>query len=194
MALIFVTQHQPDGTRKYDVWRPLTDADWDRFLRLTQPEHSCGYLVTEGNDHLENVPAAQRDEFFEENGGEYGDFESLGLPAMLEANARPLDDDAWLALERAAKNPVKRSVTMAKKTKETPQVEPGTGPRTRFKPDAAQKIKVVATSNPRRKTSKTYEAFNIYKNGMTVDAFKQAGGKLLDLKADVDRGHVTLED
>lgn len=69
--------------------------------------------------------------------------------------------------------------------------------RTRFTVDKESVIRVKAAANPRRKGSKTFEIFEQYEDGMSVADFleksKPIGGGLVDLKADIERGHIGLE-
>jgi hypothetical protein len=55
-------------------------------------------------------------------------------------------------------------------------------------------ITVVAEKNPRRANSETYKIFELYKNGDTVEQFVKKGGRIIDAKADAERGHIKLSD
>lgn len=72
-----------------------------------------------------------------------------------------------------------------------------TNKRTRFKINRDSKIIVLAEANPRRKSSKTFEIFEQYVSGMTIGDFlekaKPLGGGLVDIKADIARGHIKVE-
>lgn len=54
------------------------------------------------------------------------------------------------------------------------------------------KITVLAEKNPRREGSKTFEKFALYETGMTVAEFVGKGGRLIDVKADLERGHIAV--
>jgi len=54
------------------------------------------------------------------------------------------------------------------------------------------KIKILTAENPRRKGTATFDMFNLYKDGMTVAEYLAAGGRLIDVKADVERKHIEL--
>ena len=56
-----------------------------------------------------------------------------------------------------------------------------------------QVITVLATENPRRKNSETYKIFDLYKDGDTVAEFIKKGGRIVDVKADVERKHISLK-
>jgi hypothetical protein len=48
--------------------------------------------------------------------------------------------------------------------------------------------------NPKREGSAGYKRFAIYKNGMRIRDFLQAGGKTIDLDWDRERGFIATED
>jgi hypothetical protein len=54
------------------------------------------------------------------------------------------------------------------------------------------KITVLAEKNPRREGSKTFKKFALYETGMTVAEFVSKGGRLIDVKADLERGHIAV--
>ena len=59
--------------------------------------------------------------------------------------------------------------------------------------DKDAKITVLAETNPRRAGTVTHKIFELYKNGMTVGEFVAAGGRLIDVKADIERKHISIE-
>lgn len=56
-----------------------------------------------------------------------------------------------------------------------------------------RKIKVIAKENPKREGSASYDRFEIYENGMTVDEFKEAGGTAADLRHDEEKGFISVK-
>jgi len=46
--------------------------------------------------------------------------------------------------------------------------------------------------NPKRKPSKSFDRFDLYKTGMTVAEYIAAGGVAGDIMHDVNKGHITL--
>ena len=77
---------------------------------------------------------------------------------------------------------------MAKKAKKA------TTKRTpKFAPEQRITLLVEKGTNPRRKNSRTGKVFGYYKNGMTVAQFlEKKDAKMVDLVADVDRGHIKV--
>lgn len=56
-----------------------------------------------------------------------------------------------------------------------------------------KKITLVSEKNPKREGSKSHKRFALYKTGMTVGEFVDAGGLFADLAWDAERGFVTIE-
>ena len=54
-------------------------------------------------------------------------------------------------------------------------------------------ITVLAEGNPKRAGSASYERFELYKDGMTVGEYIEAGGKRADVQWDVDHEHISIE-
>jgi hypothetical protein len=54
-------------------------------------------------------------------------------------------------------------------------------------------IVYVSPTNPKKAGSASYDRFALYREGMTVDEFVQAGGTIADVKWDAERGHIRLE-
>lgn len=55
-----------------------------------------------------------------------------------------------------------------------------------------KKIHIKAETNPRRKGSLGYKSFNIMKEGMLVEDFLAAGGRMVDLRSDVNHKYVEV--
>lgn len=56
-----------------------------------------------------------------------------------------------------------------------------------------KKITLISEKNPKREGSKSHKRFALYKNGMTVGEFVDAGGLFADLAWDSERGFVSIE-
>jgi len=54
-------------------------------------------------------------------------------------------------------------------------------------------ITVVVEANPKREGSKGAERFDLYKTGMTVQAFKDAGGTMADVRWDREHGYIEVD-
>lgn len=54
------------------------------------------------------------------------------------------------------------------------------------------KINILASENPKRKNSASFDRFALYKNGITVDAYVSAGGRRIDIGWDVKRNFISL--
>ena len=65
------------------------------------------------------------------------------------------------------------------------------GKSKRFADD--QVITVLAEKNPKRNGSKCYDRFNLYKNGITVKQYVEAGGKRDDIRWDSERGYIQVQ-
>ena len=65
------------------------------------------------------------------------------------------------------------------------KAKPERKPRGAFDPEA--KITAVASPNPKREGSKAHAVFSLYREGMTVAEFIQAGGSNDDLRWDAAR-------
>lgn len=64
------------------------------------------------------------------------------------------------------------------------------GKRGRPSDFAGKKLYVKTAENPRREGSHGAASFALIKNGMTIDEFVAAGGRMADLRWDVAKGHV----
>ena len=53
-------------------------------------------------------------------------------------------------------------------------------------------IKILVENNPKRKGTLTYERVALYKDGMTVAEYVQAGGRTGDVNHDVEQGYISL--
>lgn len=59
--------------------------------------------------------------------------------------------------------------------------------------DPSAIIRILATENPKRPGSESYTRFALYQDGMTVQAFLDAGGRRADLVWDTEKGFISLE-
>lgn len=53
-------------------------------------------------------------------------------------------------------------------------------------------IRMLVDHNPKRKGSRSYDEFNLYRDGMTVNEWFQVGGSRASLKWDADKGFIEL--
>jgi len=92
-----------------------------------------------------------------------------------------------------SKTPKAVKANGAKETKSkvvpTPREKQGT-----YKYDRDARIQVCVEKNPKREGSKGYKMFEIYKNGLTIREFLQAGGRTIDIDWDRERGFIATED
>ena len=56
-----------------------------------------------------------------------------------------------------------------------------------------KQVHLLVEGNPRRSGSATYEIYQLYENGLRVRDFVERGGRLIDVKADIERGHIRLD-
>jgi len=63
-----------------------------------------------------------------------------------------------------------------------------------YKYDRDARIQICVPKNPKREGSNGYKRFALYKNGMRIRDFLQAGGKTIDLDWDRERGFIATED
>jgi len=63
-----------------------------------------------------------------------------------------------------------------------------------YKYDRDARIQICVPKNPKREGSAGYKRFALYKNGMHIRDFLQAGGKTIDLDWDRERGFIATED
>ena len=57
-----------------------------------------------------------------------------------------------------------------------------------------RKIKILVDENPKQQGSESRERFKLYKNGMTIKAFLDGGGKRIDITWDTKKGYIRLEE
>jgi hypothetical protein len=96
------------------------------------------------------------------------------------------------AAKKAAAAPAKKAAPAAKKApaKKAAAEEGGTrGRAPNIGGDA--KIKVIVKENPKRAAAA--DRFALYKNGMTVDEYLEAGGKRADVNWDVAQGFIEVK-
>lgn len=77
---------------------------------------------------------------------------------------------------------VSKKAATAKKTKEA----------VRTFVDKSLRIVKLVKDNPRKKGTFGFKSFSKIKNGMTVEAFQEAGGRLKDMHWDVNHGYLKL--
>ena len=193
---IFVVQYTESERNSFAVLRLEDESQWDRFIVTKLPDHVCGYLVTDEHS-LRDIPLLQRQKYHASvRPGEELDRKSAGesqFMRLLRETAVEFSDERLKAISQVTN---KRRVSMAEAaTKDKApkaQRSQAVGERTRFTLDPQKKITIKAVENPRRKGSDTYEKFKLYKNGMTVEQALKAGLRMVDLKADIERGHIAV--
>lgn len=216
---IFVVRYLASERSEFHTFHVRAPADWEQLLQAKLPEHTCGYLIRSNGVgwHLDGVPRHQRQKFCDQTLG------AADEPARREAqldrfllalqrNAVDLSD-SWL----------KQQAKLAKREPQTPQAQArettgekhvsstetvtkksvGRKPKAeKIKKTGGSRVKlfqeddvitVVAKENPRRQGSKTYDIFKLYKTGMKVKDFVAKGGRVVDVKADLDRGHISVK-
>lgn len=85
---------------------------------------------------------------------------------------------------------------MANKSKTNLTVHKGgkkaTAPATRNRLDPKLTIVKQVTGNPRREGTFGYHSFSLIKNGITIEKFVQKGGRMKDLRWDLEHGYVKV--
>lgn len=76
------------------------------------------------------------------------------------------------------------------RAKTSPAVKRGAGSRSRI--DRDMKIHKLVSENPRKKGTEGYKSWDIMTNGMKVGTFLEKGGRIQDLKWDLERKRVEL--
>lgn len=95
------------------------------------------------------------------------------------------------ALEKLVGRPIVRSVPKKNAQRARTQ-QRSKQPRPVLRDDRV--IRVLAESNPKKKGTKSYDRFELYEDGMTVQQFVRAGGKSADIAWDAERGFIRVED
>lgn len=155
------------------------------FESLTSEEAA---LVVMHAARREKLDVAQDQEFDGKKAFEF--CEELGLDQADVVIAMSRDSSALgvSVLEKLVGKPIQRTVAASPGGRPRAQ----RGPRPVLRDDRV--IRVLVDSNPKKKGSKTYERFELYRDGMTVQEFRQAGGTADDVKWDAERGFIRVED
>ena len=82
--------------------------------------------------------------------------------------------------------------TSKKSTAKRPHGPARSGPRKRRTPFSGKKITKLQRENPRREGTHGHKSWELIKNGMTVDAYLDAGGRMNDLRWDLSRKRIKL--
>ncbi len=64
----------------------------------------------------------------------------------------------------------------------------------RYQPSGEAIIIVLAQENPKQPGSRARNRFGLYKNGMTVQEFLNAGGLIADIYFDISRAYIAVSD
>lgn len=104
--------------------------------------------------------------------------------------------EATVALEKLVGRPIVRYVTPVRSTpaprSHTAAVSAARGAA--MKKSDPRKISWVQDANPKKPGSAAHHKFGLYRVGMSVSEFIEAGGTIADVKWDTERGFVKLED
>ncbi len=90
----------------------------------------------------------------------------------------------------------RRNTVEAPVEEQTPQAEAqvATEPQTKSSEKVSvvkeHRIKLLANDNPKREGTKAHARFELYRDGMTVAEFLQAGGSPTDIRWDVKHGYI----
>lgn len=203
--LIFVVHYRESERNEFECWRPDSRETAVEFVDTPLKDHACGYLLTQGNAtwDLNGVPKLQRRAFC-------GSDKVEDFVKKVEAEAKPLTSADVLRLHDERRdyiNRIRKEAKMAAKEAKAPK-EPKAkkekAPKetngeareraARFAPNPKAKITKLVDANPRKEGSKAHKSFALIRNGMTVEKYVEAGGKLPNLKKEVSKGRVKLEE
>lgn len=84
---------------------------------------------------------------------------------------------------------MKRKATQKKTVK-----KPAPAKRTRRTARDGMIIRVLAKTNPKRPGTVAHKMFSLYEDGATVRAFKDRGGRSIDLHFDLAKNFIRLEE
>lgn len=102
--------------------------------------------------------------------------------------------------KRRKRMPAKKKKTTPIKAPQAPQAKENTPSKKKGGPGRNRafalgaKITVLVTENPKRKSSKAFDRFALYKTGITVQEFLDAGGTGADLTWDTRKDFIEVED
>ena len=111
---------------------------------------------------------------------------NLYQAAVVMSMARTTDAIGVSALEKLVGKPIQKNAQVARTQQRSKR------PRPVLRDDRI--IRVLVDSNPKKPGSKTYERFELYEDGMTVQQFRERGGTSDDVKWDAERGFIRVED
>lgn len=132
------------------------------------------------------------------------------LNALLEA-ANTMSDEVYDRLSKDAKDWLDKAVDAANDGQDLPPLNGAETTKERISPSKTKKrgndknkvgrqsryddndtIKVLVNRNPKRRNSKAHEIFYLYKDGMTVKEFLEAGGQRRDLNWNVAKNFMKV--
>ena len=137
-------------------------------------------------------------EFVAQQGGEYEDGEELfhhcdshGLDQAMVVMSLAKDPSAIAVsiLEKLVGQKMRREIQ-----KEVGAVKPARGPRKAAQKTSDPRPITKVMANPKKKGSKSYDRFELYKEGMTVNDALAAGVLRADIAYDSERGYITIGD
>lgn len=124
--------------------------------------------------------------------------EKAQAAAEAKKTAKPAKKDAKPAAKKGAAKPAPKKVESPKAGKAAPtkvaapkQEKTPREPKTAAGPDNRE-ITLLSKENPKREGSASFDRYALYKNGMKVDQFIEAGGTYADIKYDEKKGFISL--
>lgn len=110
----------------------------------------------------------------------------LDQAAVVMSMARDATATGVSALEKLVGKPIQRRAATASKPKAQ------RGPRPVLRDDRI--IRLLVDKNPKKVTSKAHAKFALYRDGMTVSEYREAGGTADEIKWDAERSFIRVED
>jgi hypothetical protein len=86
------------------------------------------------------------------------------------------------AAKKATKAPAKKAAAKSE----------GDGQRGRKSKYSGMKLTKLVDKNPRREGTHGHNSFSVIRSGMTYEKYIEAGGRLVDLEFDVNKGYVKV--
>lgn len=110
----------------------------------------------------------------------------LDQAAVVMSMARNATATGVSALEKLVGRPIQRRAATASK----PRAQ--RGPRPVLRDDRV--IRVLVDKNPKKAGSRAHDKFALYRDGMTVSEYREAGGTADEIKWDAERSFIRVED
>ena len=97
-----------------------------------------------------------------------------------------------MATKKTTKKTAKTTTTTPKATKAQTAAKVKQGSAKTATHHGEKVITLLVKGNPKREGSKAHGRYAHYKDGMTITAFVKAGGQRVDIKWDLDHGHIAV--